>query len=213
MNNLIKKDHFLAYICGNCGSGKSNLTKYIIKHLYATKKIDICVLFSPTAKISEDGAYNFLPDSLIHKRPTDIKIKNLLKFQAKNKAKKLNMLVVFDDCLSAFNKNSSVLNNFMSTHRHFRISVIFCSQYLKGVNPTWRSLFNYIAISKPSNYQDIENYKKIWLSDVKDLPQHFNKYCNQKYRFCFIDLNSDAKTKYKSVKAPIVKDFKVNYNC
>lgn len=211
MSQIINKHPFLMYITGSCGSGKSNAAKYIIKSLFFEKKIDICFIFSPTAKISSDGSYDFLPSEFIHDKLTETKIKNLMKFQKKSNNKH-NMLIIMDDCIGSFPKNSNVLNNFLSTHRHYNISLIFISQYLKGVNPTWRSLFNYVMISKPSNYEDIAKFKSIWFSDISDLPNHFNKLCNGKYKFCYVDLNSDAKQKYKSVKFPKIGKFMINYN-
>jgi Cdc6-like AAA superfamily ATPase len=213
MDKLLTKIPFLTYICGNTASGKTNLAKYIIKCLMHKKKIDYVMVFSPTSGISDDGTYSFLPKELIHNQITDNKIHNIMTFQKKQKkaGKNLKLLLIFDDCIGAYNKNSKVLNNLIISHRHYNISIIFLSQYLKGINPQWRSNFSYLFIAKPLNFEDVKKYRDIYFADVKDLPSHFNKYCGEQYRFLFVDLLKSPSEKYKSVKAPCVKPFKISF--
>ena len=210
MNKILTKPYFLAYICGNTASGKTNLAKYIVKSLFKSKKYDYILVFSPTSGISDDGSYSFLPKELIHNTINENKIRNLMTFQKRNPNKKA--LIVFDDCLGMFRKDSPTLNNFIISHRHYRCSVIFLSQYMKGINPTWRSNFSYLFISKPLSFEDIKKYKDIYFPDVSNLPELFNKYAGEQYRFLFVDLLKPPEKKYKSIKAPKVKEFKINFH-
>jgi len=212
MDKLLDKQDFLLYIMGDCGSGKSHMCKYIIKCLMKQKRYDYVIVFSPTAQIgSKDGSYNFLPKELVHSTVDDNKLRNLMIFQKKNPNKRC--LCIMDDCLGCFNKESKTFTNFCTTHRHLRTSVIFLSQYLKGLSPVCRANFSYLIISKPLSYEGLKKYKDIWFGDVDNLAKHFNHYCNRPYSFLFVNLYKNGKDKYKSIKAPPEKkEWKLEFN-
>lgn len=208
ITSIITNNHFLCYIVGNTNSGKSNLAKYIIASMFSQKKFNMLYVFSPTAKISDDGAYSMIDQRLIFKIPTEQKIKQIMNVQKKNP--KLKTLIIMDDCLGVLNKESKIYNNLVISHRHYRISIIFISQYLKAINPVWRSNFHYLFSSKVSNYENLKKYKEIWFNDVQDIQEHFNKYTKGKYRFIFVDLFKPPEEKYKSIKVPKQEDFKLS---
>lgn len=214
-SELLKNNHFLCYIVGNTNSGKTHLCKYLIASLFSDKKFNNIFIFSPTAKISNDGSYSMVPDNHIFSNPTDDKIQKIIKLQKENS--NLKTLIIFDDCIGVFSKESKVLNNLVISHRHLKISIIFISQYLKAINPVWRSNFHYLFSSKISNYENLKKYKEIWFNDVKDIQQHFNKYTtninkpNEKHRFIFVDLFESPENKYKSIKAPQLDEFKIKF--
>lgn len=211
--NLINTHPFLLYLIGKPKTGKSHMTKFIIKELMKNKLYDYVLVFCPSLGLSKDSSYDFIPSEFQYNKYSDYKIRNIMRLQKQRKEenKPNRCLLILDDIIGSINKNNKTLHKLITLHRHYNISIIISSQYMKGVDPVLRDCFNYLIIFKPSNYQYLNDYKTSWFYDVNNLSEHFSKYCNKQYRACFVNLDKSEKDRYISIKAPNIRPFKLKY--
>lgn len=120
----IKLGSFIV-VCSKRASGKSVLTRNLVKHLLDSHEYDILLLFSETAQFNDD--WKFIEKSCIFKtEQIEEKIGKILKIQEKNikKGIKINILIIMDDVI--IHSKSKMLINLSTLGRHFNITVI-CS--------------------------------------------------------------------------------------
>ena len=95
----IKLGSFLVVVSKRC-SGKTVLTRNLVKHLLDTYDIDVIIMFSETSQFNTD--WDFIDKNLIYKTSQmDEKIEKILNIQRLNikRGKKVNILILCDDIL------------------------------------------------------------------------------------------------------------------
>lgn len=197
MNKYIKLP-FILNVNGFCGSGKSYFIKYLVKCL--RNEFGCVIVFSNTANFTND--YDFLKEiELKHfifgSLDVEEKIKKIMEIQKKNRANNnpVNVLIIFDDIFGNV-KDNKIFKDLVSTFRHYRINIIFSSQYISGTATYLREISNYIIIFN----QRTQNALKLTFENYfADTYENFNQFKAdfvkklQKYHFYFIDRITNTK--------------------
>ena len=149
---------FSMIVVSKRNSGKSYLVKHLLKLFMVDNKLfNYIVLFSSTANLSHD--FDCLPKKAIQEDFSSAKVNKILDFQKASKESKnpKQCLIILDDTIGAkldpsFKTNLDLL---FSRGRHFNISIIFISQYIKNyISTTIRNNIDYLLFS-------INNYNVI----------------------------------------------------
>jgi len=154
-------------VLGSCGAGKSKLCKYIIT--YYKSNFDFVFVLTGTGF---NRGYDFLKDiGMKHKVMNGLKFNDKLAFIMKKQKYykenniKSSVLIVFDDLMGQV-KKSKVIEQLISTFRHFNISIIFISQSAFGIAPDLRELLYYACIFGQYTARSL---KAIWESYFQDM--------------------------------------------
>ncbi len=140
LDGVLPKISFSMLVIGPTKSGKSVLVFNIIKQFYKDA-FDMVILISPTGKSDDVQAALKLPKSRVItdlKKATDA-LKKIIEVQQEQidkvgyeKAK--NILIYFDDVVSDYSfMNSNEVITMFIRNRHYKCSVILCSQYYKAI--------------------------------------------------------------------------------
>ena len=149
---------FSMIVVSKRNSGKSYLVKHLLKLFMVDNKLfNYIVLFSSTAHLSKD--FDCLPKKSVQEDFSSAKVNKILDFQKQYKESKnpKQCLIILDDTIGAkldpsFKTNLDLL---FSRGRHFNISIIFISQYIKNyISTTIRNNIDYLLFS-------INNYNVI----------------------------------------------------
>lgn len=154
-------------VCARRGSGKSELIKYLIKEF---KDLFDTVIVISTTDFS--GFYKqIIPEKNVSNTYEDKIIESLLnKLERINKGKNQRnpefkrVLVVLDDVISDTRLASSKsLEKVYTKGRHYGITLILASQYIKKISPTMRENTDYVFIGKHT-----ENSRSIFTEEFND---------------------------------------------
>lgn len=143
-NRSLKPFSFI--ICSSRNQGKSVLLRDLYERHWEGN-FHLVLVFSNT--LGTNWYDSFIPASTkYHQYDEDILI-NLFKLQQEHKEKTgkyLNVLAIFDDCISEELKHSEVLQNIFILGRHLGISICFITQSPTLVKSTWRQNTTHLAI-------------------------------------------------------------------
>ena len=136
-----------AVVCSRRNSGKTHMIKHIINHLFVSKLIDYVIIYSETAKISRDFS-DLVDDNVLMDQFTEQSINKIINYQIKTKKKK-QCLIVLDDTISCMGyKFMKEIDRLFSKARHWNISIVLISQYIKQVvSSIVRSNIDYLLYS------------------------------------------------------------------
>ena len=140
----IKNNSFIV-IASKRNSGKTVLTKNLIKYLYDTFEYNWACLFSDTAGFNGDYDNVFEKELIFKSEQLDDKVEKILKLQEKSvKNKKLiHGLIVLDDV--KIYKKSKILIDLSTKSRHYKLTVIGSVQYPKElISSSIRSNIDYL---------------------------------------------------------------------
>ena len=142
-------------ICGMRGSGKSELLRYLV--LSEQEKFNKIICISPTNKMN--NFYDFIDNKYIfddfNNEYIELLLKKLGKInEGKNSQndKPYNVLLILDDCCSSskFHTNKT-FEKLFTIGRHYFITTIIVSQYLKHIPPCARSNCEFLLVSTLNN--------------------------------------------------------------
>ena len=191
-------------ILSRSGSGKSVLIKNLISMLLKNHDFNCIILYSKTARYETE--YDFINEDCKYDGDLDELITNILNYQKKNLNN--NLLFLLDDL--DVTKKSDMLSDLFTKSRHFRITILLSSQYVKTlVSSTIRSNFHYLFFNQ-LNFENLECIYKIVYIDI-DKKSFFNFIYNikEKYAFFFYDnTGKQLNESYKLVRADII-NFKI----
>jgi len=197
---------FSMVVVSKRNSGKSYLTKHLLKMFMVENKLfDYIVLFSSTAHLSKD--FECLPKKSIQEEFSTTKINRILEYQKKSKDTKnpKQCLIILDDTIGCklditFKTNLDLL---FSRGRHYNISIIFISQYIKNyISTTIRNNIDYLLFSV-NNYNVIKIIYDLVVYDgsIKD----FIKFVNEKtknYTFLIYNNLNYSDNNFYTISAP-----------
>lgn len=189
------------------GSGKSELVKYILKSFI--HQFNDHLIICPT---NFSGFYDKSIYKVIYNFDDD-KLGELINYlsiinDGKDKKSKdfHNMLLVLDDCISDINfKKCKNLQNIIVRGRHYGITLIFITQYLKSqaCPPIVRNNADYIFLGK-QNRQSLEIAENEY--NIYNNKQNFMdmmKKCGFNFQFVIINNGSISnKDKYGIFRVP-----------
>jgi len=158
---------FSYLINGARDSGKTVTTHSLIKFYHSY--FDDIHIWSPTAsldfkwgKVIEEYE---IPPKNIHKRYSEIFMKNILKkIKMKNKGKafkdKMKVLFVFDDIITQLPKNKkyTAFNQLLLNNRHFNVSIIVLSQSYHLLDSNLRKNASQLILYRTENLAELRNY-------------------------------------------------------
>lgn len=183
MEGFAFKIPYSCVIASKRNSGKTFLCNYLIKHFHDNKLFDYYVLFSQTAHIS--GDFGCLPDKSKFQEFTKEKLDKIFAYQekAKNSKKPKQCLIILDDIVGAMNNDfTGLINKIFTLGRHYNISIIVLTQFLKRViTPTIRNNIDYLFFSI-NNYPSLDTIfemivyphdKKHFINFVKNNTKEF----------------------------------------
>lgn len=183
------------------GGGKSHLIRYIMYQ--NRKRFDYGVVFSNT--LFEDDSFDYIDDKYVHPEYNPDVVTKLMEIQSKNQAK--NAFCVFDDCIDAAQFKCPKLKQLCTQLRHYRITVIFATQYA-NLLPSWmRTNAMGVVIFRTDSESNLMALRK----EYGQLFDSFNEFKNYiiknlgNYRFVYYDkrhVNENVEDTYKIMVAP-----------
>lgn len=184
----------LITICGMRGSGKSYLTKHLIDTYYDLFQSVLIICPSNFSNFYERNKYNVV-EEYHPKLITDIMDKMAQVNKDKNKRDPdfKHILIVLDDCIADINLNKSKeLRQLVVRGRHFGISLLITTQYVKSVPPLVRNNTQYYFLSRQNRASlDIVEKELNLFKNKHDFEQMLSL-AGQDYKFIII--NTDAPT-------------------
>lgn len=197
---------FSMIIVSKRNSGKSYLTKHLLKMFMNEKKLfDYVVLSSSTASMTDD--FDCLPKKAIQDDFSTSKINKILEHQKKSKESKTpkQCLVILDDTIGAkidteFRTNLDLL---FSRGRHYNTSILFISQYIKNyISTTIRNNIDYLIFSV-NNYNVLKVIYDLVVFDgnIKEFIKFVNEY-TKNYTFLIYNNLNYSENNFYSIKAP-----------
>lgn len=205
----------LTIVNGKCGSGKSNLIKYLLYDNYKKKKFDYIIVITETP---ED--YNYIDRRFVHQpdlntkktKPDerDINLKRIL-YNHITYFKDKHMMLVFDDVLGSQSFESPLILSLVTRFRHFygsQISIMISTQYINCIPPKVREMAFYVFLFKMDTHNSIDaSYKSYTAAYFKNLNE-WKDFMNQNtgnHQFIFIDnhtIDTNVSKKLQILKAP-----------
>ena len=132
----IFKVPFLACCIAKRNSGKSFLTKYLVKYFIDNGQIDEVMAFTQTNDMNNE--YDYLKKKYVFDRYDDDKMNKIMELQKKQikkygkESKKVkNILIILDDVIGSLDAYSPVIRRLITQGRHYNISLILNIQISK----------------------------------------------------------------------------------
>ena len=186
-------------------SGKSYLLRYLVKK--QSHKFNKIFVICPTDSIN--SFYSTITDKScifneFNENWANQLIEQLMQANSDKNQEKKRVLLILDDCMSDINFcKSKVMKTIYSRGRHFFLTIISASQYLKNLSPLCRSNSDYVFCGQSnrasiefccnlSNKEFIELYKKSIINygflvinnnsikDNDDINNIYGRICTQK---------------------------------
>ena len=205
----------LIVMCGKSKSGKSYLLRSLLTLACKKGLFSFGLVFCQTK--FNDG-YNFLPDKYVIAGYNEEVLKKYLKkleeYQQRTRKKPPHSFVIFDDIMGSV-KNSDVFKKFISTYRHYNITVLICVQYVSGLNTLGREQISYAFIFPQSTSRSIKLlYDAIGgeFESEKDFSHFLKKQTKEQYMSLFYTADGGSmEEKFKTYKANPVQNIKIQY--
>ena len=195
-------------LVGKCGSGKSNLIRWLLLKNLVDKKFWKSALVFTNTKYSNE--YDFLPDNYIiegfNQELLNKYTDRLKKYKEKHN-KVINNVIVFDDLIGLIKNREPEFINFLGVHRHIGCHLIFSFQHLNTGSSTLMKEITTHAIC--FNSKMTNTMESIWLNfgQLFDNFEHFKRnffdICKEAYTAClYIADNNELDNNYFKIKAP-----------
>lgn len=204
--------NFAALCCSKRASGKTFLCNYLLKHFSDNNRFDYYILFSQTSHVSGDFAC--IPQKCHFKEFTEKTLNKVFEFQTKQKKSNnpKNCLIIIDDCIGGIGHDFLILlNKLYSLGRHYNISIILLTQYLKNsLSPVIRNNVDYMFFSiNNRNTVDVIYDMVVYPHDRKT----FYKFVHENttdYRFIIYDNTKSSSNNFSIIKASDPGEFSVD---
>jgi len=195
--------------------GKSYAIKHMCYDLYESNRIEKIFVFSGTAFNND---YSFIPSKFLTSEYTDNKLKQIITWQ-KNRitnGKAKNIMIIFDDMMNLTEKLTKPFwRKLISEYRHYKISLVFSVQYIKGVGPLMRDCARYVILFKTDSRLALQSIYDCFMTEmnsIKEVKKFLNTNLKEKYTFILIDRYSNKEDKYRLLKAPDeLPNYKLKY--
>ena len=155
---------FLISCIAKRGSGKSVLTKYLVRHWIGEGLFQEVFAFTNTNEVNNE--YDYLKKKNILDRFDEKKLVKLMEIQKKaikkygkksNKVKKI--LIIMDDIIGSLDKGSKALREIITQGRHYMISLILNIQISKKeISPEFKQNSDYFLVG----YNNRSSYKALY---------------------------------------------------
>ena len=122
---------------------------YAVKHMLLKNTVDknifkFGIVFTKT-KFNKD--FDYLPDQYVFENYDPNVLQQYLD-TVKNQDQIQPSFIIFDDIQGVINPNDPVLTSLIACHRHYKISIFFCFQYIygRGSTPVLRECTTYALL-------------------------------------------------------------------
>jgi hypothetical protein len=190
---------FSMIVCGSRNQGKSVIIRDLVENHMG--QFDIYVVFSNT--LSNGWYQQFITSRLMfeeYKPEVLLHLEQAQKERLSKRKKLLNILIIFDDCISLKNKYSDVIMQLFTRGRHLGMSIVFATQTPTMCASIWRQNTTYLILlkCKGTAMEHIVNNFMIDLFEVgdlnsetpKQLPERIRTFLHsifeEKYRACVV---------------------------
>lgn len=188
----LPKASFAMLILSARGNGKTTLVVNLLLQAYKSVFHNVFI-FSPTIHTDPKWSAIKIDQEKLFESYCDEYLESIIEFQGLEQNKKKFALIIFDDCIGMFSR-TSLINNFITKARWYRISLIFSLQYSKYLSPMMRANFtSVIILGNTIKKEELNRLDEI-------LDPHFHKYYNQlkkkdvsRYNFIFMNFESPTK--------------------
>ena len=197
---------------GMTKAGKSNLLKWIL-YEYSKKKLwHKIFVFCPTGTLDNKGNYNEFIDKDFIFVDTDRYMSifdDIYDFQKKHNKRRI--LCIFDDCIGSVNFSKDFFTKIAISGRHYNISCIIATQYLKKINPVIRTNAATYFVFKTSaeNIDCLSDFN----NEIKErqiFKSRLFEYISTRYNCVRININSKIEKGLMFFKTlPMDIDFKI----
>ncbi len=215
---------------GSSKSGKSYLVRSILNNIFLRKKdgFKFGLVFTGTRFNSDYTA--FLPEKFVIEQYSQEPLENFLNLlkqeyspileQNEEKGKKKNTgiphsFIVFDDIVSQINQRAPFFQNFISTYRHFNITLFFTTQYIYQVLPLIRQQADYAFIFGHDAKRSLDALYESFggsFETSKDFKLFLQQHTSQRYHCLVYSKDEHERTKkYQEYVAPATMQ-KVKFN-
>ena len=114
--------------------GKSYAVRWMImKQTLEKKHFKYGIVFTKTGKFSKD--YNYLPDEYVFE-DYDPEVLQAYLDGIKEQKTIVPSFIIFDDIQGVLDSSDPVLTSLIACHRHYKVSLFFCFQYIYGRGST-----------------------------------------------------------------------------
>ena len=193
--------------------GKSwALRHQILKQTVDNKTFKYGIVFTKT---KFNGQYDYLPDDYVYDSyDPEILQRYLDGLKELNEDEKQPSFVIFDDIQGLLSSQDPTLTQLVSNHRHFKITVFFCFQYIYGraSTPVLREcttmafLFN--SKGKRTLEALFESFGQLF-NNFKEFKEYFLVCTKEKYTaMLYIQDVDNIDENYLQYKAPSPKEMK-----
>lgn len=191
----------LILICGKRNSGKSQLLRYIVSE--EKDKYHQIYLFCPTEKINSFYEGIIKPENIFNEYDenwTNTLMDKLSKINGNVKQEDAkHVLLILDDCCSDTNFRQSPSFKILCTRgRHFKLSLIITSQYLRQLAPVSRSNADWILVSQ-MNSQSNKILADEFLHGTLTKKEFISMYYKATSNYGFLVINNNCAKKNDDV--------------
>ena len=198
---------------GKPRQGKSwALRHLILKNTIDNKVFEYGIVFTRTK--FNDG-YDYLPDEYVYEDYDPKVLQQYLDgLKQLDKEDLKPSFIIFDDIQGVLNSNDPVLTSLNACHRHFRISIFYCFQYIYGrrSTPVLRECttlaFFFNSKGKRTLEALYENFGQLF-DDFKSFKEYFLACTSPKHTaMLYIQDVDNLDENYLQYKAPAPKEMK-----
>lgn len=138
-------DNFLLYCSARSGGGKSHLVTWLCSLPKIRSRFSCAVVVSPTSNLGVYKQFEFIPAAFHHKPDKLSDVLNGIKqtqSSLRDQGHDPRCLLILDDCLTdsrSIGQTSRDLAKFVSTRRHYGVSMILISQRIQACSPSIRN--------------------------------------------------------------------------
>lgn len=191
-------------------SGKTFAIRWmILKNTIDNRHFKYGIVFTRTGKWNED--WKFIPDQYVFEN-YDPEILQSYLDGIKSQKNIVPSFIAFDDIQGLLNANDPVLTSLIACHRHFKISLFFCFQYIygKGSIPILRECTTYALLFNSKGDRTLralyENFGQLF-DTFKDFKKHFLSVTSEKYvAMLYLQDENDLYNNYMYFRAPAEMD-------
>lgn len=218
------------------GRGKTTLIKYIVKHCLSKGMFDYGIVYNPS---SFNGDYDYIRRKYPNAVRSEYTTEHLESIRNQQRSFINNpqigsdncpsCFIILDDCLGETPFKSAQFTQLITTYRHYKLTIFIASQVLMEIPPTVRACLSMLHIFRPNDEKTYEDLWQQFTKGVKELRGKTKKESIEKWRDfldsktnekgkCLsyrvnmdADLDNTVKNRFLQIKAPIVKDFDVEF--
>jgi hypothetical protein len=151
MEKLVKglKTPSITVLAAAPGGGKTHLIRWLICEWSRLGRFSYGWVFSPTAF---NGSYNWLPEANRSEVYTDKALQGIIDHQ---KTYRNPAFLILDDCMGSINFLNALWTNFITTFRHYNLTLLIASQYILKIPPVMRQCVTYAIVFKQNQKRSL----------------------------------------------------------